>query len=1570
MTTLSPTSTQKRRIRSSLRTWRGALEQRQAELFEAFVNQALNSLRGPFLAQHHPKEVLQYLEIAFQFTLNRGGDGPKVDIRTGQTKGVLTLVNLPDQPFIVDTTRLFLKDAQADYWGGFNLVFPAVRNDNGDLIDVSGDGTIMESLVLLESDTGLLPQPVEDAAPRLMNHLRLAQSLVLDFRTMTRTVERARERLEESAIRDPLQGDALRETAALLKWLLRENFVFMGLEILHQDQPISALGIQSTKNRFYGNHLGDWPAPHEPGTVYVRKSAVESPVHRSGRIDEILFKLPERHEFDALFIRGMFTYRAINQPCRNVPVLRRVLASILAAQEAKPGSFRHKGIANVFDSLPTEFLFTADQSAIQEMVDLVFESEQQQEVGVTFLMIGADSAFCLIAMPKAQFSDEMRIDLQEELIDSTSASYIDHGIFVGRYDTVLLHYYLTGIQAQTEASLTQLSERIRVRATPWFARLWFQLAEKFDEDTADRLAETYGNAFPQAWIRANSAERTVEDIVSLEGLSGKRHPTNAFFLESDGTMVLRLYQPTDVYLSTILPILDDFGLIIIDSYATIVSSRGGIMTIDTFRVAGAEGVPEEELISKASVLTDAIDSVFALKVASDPLNRLTVAAGLTWEEVDAVRAYIHYIRQILVVVTPSRTREIVLSRPIIVSKLIGLFKARFSPALDTGRDETIRQAEDAAEIEIRRILAHDEHLVFSTLYYLIQHTLRTNFYRSDRLFHYLSFKLDVQRLSELEGARHLYEVYVHHKDVEGIHIRFGPVSRGGLRWSDRNDYRSEVLGLATTQQKKNVVIVPEGSKGAFYLKNPNPNRSERRQEADHHYQTFIRGLLDITDNAINGQATRPPQVVCHDSLDPYLVVAADKGTAHLSDTANRLSLEYNYWLGDALASGGSNGYDHKAVGITARGAWVLAKRHFAEMARDPYAEPFTCVGIGDCGGDVYGNGMTETPHLRLLAAFNHMHVFIDPDPDPESSFKERLRLFKSGRQGGWGHYDTRVISKGGGVFDRTAKTIPLSIQAQEMLGLDKSDVDPEIVIHHILKMEVDLLWNGGIGTYVKASFESHADADDRANDQVRVSANELRCRIVGEGGNLGFTQCARVEADQHGVRLNTDAIDNSAGVDMSDHEVNIKILLDRVVERMEITPDERNALLESMTEEVAFLVMANNDAHGRQISRDVIRSQQDIFQFGRAIAFVEREFDVQRRSLNLPEHPELLRRSEAGEGLTRPELAVLGAWVKMHVYTELLKGKPKRIEGYKAMLRTYFPKALQKEYADDIKGHMLANEIAMTCATTRVVADAGAAFVPIMIETTGATVEEIVTALFKAQKLARVSQVRSTLEELRATVALNTLNRAWVQVVEGARMVALYWLSARGRVPTDKELNSMVAAVDRVYELQSSSVQARNKDRLAELLKDQIPQKIATHVLKAEYLNLALMVWSESRRTDVDLKSTIVRNVAIGRASGLLQIIEELSHRAASGQWEPIALQILYIRYLQLLRSVVARVEITDSSKTVDELQPTLETGALKDVRRQVQDLLRGEEEAPSTATLLVLEERLASALTRMDPIE
>jgi glutamate dehydrogenase len=1534
-------------VRSTLSRWQGTLPADRRTVFVAFVDEALNRLKGPFLTQHPPAEILELLEEAFVFAQQRAPGAVRTEIRPRPARGgVAVLVNMDDQPFIVDTIRLFLRTREAQFWGGFNLVFRCVRDGSGRIVEVGTEEGHEESLVLYEAETADLSAP--GAADVLARNLVHARAMVRDFTAMTSAVHAFADATASRSSTDAA------ETAAFLRWLAAENFVFLGVHGSGR-----ALGIQSlTDSPLLGDPAGDWAAPHLGGAVKLRKSKLESPVHRSGRIDEILVTVDG---VGTLYLRGLFTYRAITQPSRHVPILRQMLSTILAENVSTgPGSFRHRGYSNVFDSLPTEFLLTATRQAVSTLVERVFEAEQQQSVGLHFVMNTPESAFCLVTVPKAEYGDDLRRQMEDDIVVATRATYCDHGVFVGRYDTVLVHFFLTGVTDPGKEGVAALSAKIQAAATPWTERLRTALVARHGEAEADRLTDTWSRAFPDTWADSNPVERTVQDIECLERLTHHR-VVQADVYRDGRDLVLRVYQQIDVYLSTLLPVLTNFGIEVIDSYATTVHGRGGSVHIDTFRLAGAQGVDQATLLERGPLFTEALAAVFGGGLSDDRLNALTVVAGLRWSEVDVLRGYLRYSRQAGIKLAVLRMIEIFLANPICTGTLLKLFAARFDPDLAGDRAAAIRDAEEVLNSELRFIQAHDEDLLLQTIKNLIEATVRTNAYRTDRKGNYVSFKFDASKVKSLGKNRPMWEIYVHSRDVEGVHLRFGMVARGGLRWSDRDDYRTEVLGLVTTQRVKNVVIVPTGSKGGFFLKNAARDLAERRKQADELYKTFIRGLLDVTDNSVEGAIVPPARVVRHDGDDPYLVVAADKGTAHLSDTANALSNEYGFWLGDAFASGGSVGYDHKKVGITARGGWVLVKRHFAEMGIDPYTQDTTCVGIGDMGGDVFGNGLIESKHLKLLAAFNHLHIFLDPDPDPARSYEERLRLFRS--VGGWDKYDRSLVSKGGGVFDRRAKSVPLSPEAQAMLGIDAPEAQPEVVMNAILRMKVDLLWNGGIGTYVRASWETDADADDRSNDALRVSAAELQCKVVGEGGNLGFTQQARIEAGQRGIRLNNDAVDNSGGVDLSDHEVNLKILLSRVVGRGDLTVEQRNKLLEEMTPEVADLVLADNDAHGRQHSRDQIRSAANLFPFGQAIAMVEREFGRDRASLDLPSDEELARRSAAGLGLTRPELAVLSSWVKMYVKRELLKADPKQIPGFDELLVTYFPKRIQERYPGDIRAHMLAKEIGVTVAITRMFADAGCAYFPAMIDGIGATPLEITQAYLRAQRVARVEEARPALEAFRADGSLGGLYRAWVELDRGARDVATFWLSSTGKIPSEDVLDEMRGAAKQVQGLQTADVVAANQSRRAELTASGLDGAVVDVILESRSLNLALAAWAESKRSGAPIGAVATRQLAVGRASGLQAVLDDLASRPATGKWDPIAMRILHTRFQGILRTLLAKCHVSGAS--VEAVEQELARDRLREVRQQVDEVL-GAEKRATVATLLVLEERVSAVAARL----
>jgi glutamate dehydrogenase len=772
----------------------------------------------------------------------------------------------------------------------------------------------------------------------------------------------------------------------------------------------------------------------------------------------------------------------------------------------------------------------------------------------------------------------------------------------------------------------------------------------------------------------------------------------------------------------------------------------------------------------------------------DGFNRLVLRAGLGWRDVTLLRAYSKYLRQTATRFSQAYMEEALAGNPDVARLLRALFHARFDPQRRDG--PTAEALVGEIEAALDEVASLDEDRILRSFLHLIRATLRTNYFQpggDGQPKDYLSLKLDPSGVPDLPRPRPAYEIFVYSPRTEGVHLRGGEVARGGLRWSDRReDFRTEILGLMKAQTVKNAVIVPVGAKGGFVVKAPPPpggDSREQRAEVERCYRTFIHGLLDVTDNIVERKVVPPACAVRHDGDDPYLVVAADKGTATFSDTANSVSEEYGFWLGDAFASGGSTGYDHKAMGITARGAWESVKRHFRELGVDIQETPFTVVGVGDMSGDVFGNGMLLSRHIRLVGAFDHRHIFLDPDPDPESSYAERQRLFAQPRSS-WDDYDRDVISEGGGVWARTAKSVLLTPQARQVLDVDAETLTPDEVISALLRAPVDLLFNGGIGTFVKASDETHAEVGDKTSDRVRVDADTLRCRVGGEGGNLGFTQRARIEYALQGGKINTDAIDNSAGVDCSDHEVNIKVLLDAMVEADDLTRKQRNELLVEMTDEVAGLVLHNNYAQTQTISNSVANAAAMVDVHRRYLDHLEQAGRVDRELESLPTDEELVERRNRGRGLVRPEFAVLLAYTKATLHEELLGSDLPEDPWLSAELERYFPSALRRAYADRMRDHRLRREIVANQVANALVNDAGTTFLFRLAEETGAATVDIARAHTVAREVFDLTGLQDQVHQLDNRVAAAVQTR---MILEARKLVerGTRWLLRNGRRPID-----------------------------------------------------------------------------------------------------------------------------------------------------------------------------------------
>ncbi|MAA78611.1 MAG: hypothetical protein CL916_05080 [Deltaproteobacteria bacterium] len=1529
---------------------------------KSFIDSAGLQLRAPIRSKYKPEQTAVFLKESFELLCSHNQEDISTHITPSERGFILHNIML-DQPFIVDTIRMQLQSIGASNVSGYNIVVQADRNEENNVERVSTPlkrSPSLKSIVRFEVE-GSMGKTFEEIQAKVNSSLQLARSMVQDFNEMTSTVSKVVDRFTRTSEREPDQQDVYAECASFLRWLLEDNFVFMAMSFGEKN-----LGFLSSSVEKYwsADHLLNWTPTQD--MISAQKGNIESPVHRLGQIDELCIYVPTEvgQERELLRIQGLFTYRAVTQSSRRVPVLRKNLKNLLFQDGCQSGTYRYKGICNVFDSLPTEFLFTTDIKQLAMIIDRVLESEQEQEARASIVQMGrTDNAFILTAMPRSHWSENKRKDLEKVIRTRTGASYCDHGIFAGRYNTMLLHFFATGTHALSDEEKSDIENELIDICTPWITRLQTSLTDLLSSDEKSfQYVSLYQKAFEPIYKQRRPINEAALDIINLERVRDINRPIVKLITTND-KLYLRVYQHQNLLLSDMMPVIDNFGFRIVDQFADpVYLPTGQTLTIDSFRLASSRNIPSKDIIAQTESLCEGMEAVFEKKMSSDPMNRLLIQANLSWKAVDMFRGLYNYARQLSFPFSIQQTQSIMCSSPENLRLLWKFFSHKFDPKLQGSTDHNL--AKEESWDEIRKLSSQAQDRVFRTFHNLIDGMLRTNFYREDKTEHYLSFKFECSKIQNMPEPRMMVEVYIHHFAMEGIHLRGGKIARGGIRWSDRFDFRKEVLDLVSTQMVKNVLIVPEGAKGGFRMKENIQDRGQRRARADELYQILVRGLLDITDNRVGDDIVTPPNVVLHDPLDPYLVVAADKGTAHLSDTANKLSISYGFWLGDAFASGGSNGYDHKKVGITARGAWKTTKRHFLERGINPETDTFTAIGIGDPAGDVFGNGVVyldqktlPNKNMKLLAAFNHMHIVLDPDPDPQVSYEERVRLFEAVK--GWGAYNTDLLSEGGGIYSRASKTIPLSPQVKKMLGVITDELPPEAVIRLILRMNVDLLWNGGIGTYIRSSDESDLDAGDPSNDLLRIAATDLRARIIGEGGNLGFTQNARIEFALANGCVNTDAIDNSGGVDMSDHEVNLKILLNPMVQAGTLSLEDRNSLLEEMTEEVAQMVLHNNDTHGRQLSLDVLRSIDDPMQFSSIIQWVCTKGNVIRSALRLPSDEELIRRHSVGQGLSRPELAVLAAHVKMHIFKSLKDVDTSTIPNFEQQVQSYFPQKIQEKYGSELQTHMLRPSIGFTVILNDIVGWAGAWLFPGLSDITGAQAHEIIYAWQVAMETIQVQDLLKEINE--KCTSLDASYYAWTSITKPIYSLLTTWLFSR-EYPSQEQQKEIRTVLETLPKYGGKEFQNRHQNSMNELKAHNVPvglaQKIAT---LSELCSANEIVLSKTKETS--LKNAVVSYYALGEASCFLPIIRLLEDRRSSGGWDPAAKAILQSRFLHLQGLLVDGIDLGPELQIgVDRLVQRLKIGRLKSLSEEMDAITA---DAGDLASLIVANARALSRVKR-----
>ncbi|MBM5811323.1 MAG: NAD-glutamate dehydrogenase [Gammaproteobacteria bacterium] len=1448
-----------------------------------------------------------------------------------------------DMPFLVDSLGIVCTQAGLAVRLLAHPVLSVTRDRRGRLrgvyLDDAPRGARAESWQFIEVERE--PDPERRAA--LEQRLR---ATLADVRRATRDWRRMRARALALATEfgTPPRGVPAREaseTRALLEWMEDNHFTLLGYREYRlrrgrghdrlEAVPATGLGLLRSGQRrrhavLLRGEVRDFARAPEP--LIITKANSVSTVHRATYLDYVgvkSFDAAGRVTGERRFI-GLWTSSAYSQSPHAIPVLRHKVQRVIARFGPLASSHDSKAVAHVIEAFPRDELFQASVADLARMVRGIVNLYERAQVRL-FVRRDVFGRFqsCLIYVPRDRYNTQVRERIERLALEAFGGQAVESQVQLSESVLARVHLLVrTPPGARQRLDVAELEQCIRATVRTWQDHLRDHVLAERDEVSARRLLRAWGAAFPAAYQEDTAAAAALADIGYLETLASSADGLHLHLYrrpeQPRHKIQLKLYRrERPIPISDVLPTIENLGLRLISERPYAVAAPAGRFWIQDFELEHPRGV-HIELASDGPRLRATLTHVWLGDADNDGFNRLVLAADLDWREVTVLRGYARWFVQLGLPLSQASMEEALASNAAAASALLRLFRARFDPIADRAgaRRAAGRERRRFARL-LARVVRGDDDRILRAFHAAIEATVRTNWFQGaagGARRPALALKLEPRRIAEVPRPRPMFEIFVHAPRFEGVHLRMGRVARGGIRWSDRReDFRTEILGLMKAQNVKNTVIVPVGAKGGFVPRRLPAGRDEAQREGTECYRGFIRALLDVTDNVVAGRVVPPPDVLRHDGDDPYLVVAADKGTATFSDTANAIAAEYGFWLGDAFASGGSAGYDHKQMAITARGAWESVQRHFRELGVDLRNTDFTVAGIGDMSGDVFGNGLLLSPHIRLLAAFNHQHIFLDPDPDAAASYAERRRLFRLPRSG-WDDYDRRRLSPGGGVYPRQGKSVPLSPQARALLGVEAASLAPNEVIRAILRLPVDLLWNGGIGTYVRGSDESEAAIGDRSNDAVRITGRELRCRVLGEGGNLGVSQRGRIEYAERGGRLNTDFIDNSGGVNCSDVEVNLKILLNPLVTAGALSRPARDRLLERMTAAVAGLVLRNNYLQNLAISTLQARAAERIAELGHVIRALERSVGLDRALEALPTDEELVERHRAGLGLTRPELAMLLSYSKIWLYEQLISSDVPEDPWLGTELVRYFPPPVQQKFPRQIAAHQLRREIIATAVSNSLVNRMGPVFAIRATEDTGAGIASVARAWAIAREITRMRELWTEIEALDDQVPAA---RQYDMLFETTRLLRhlSYWVLRNAAAGLDIErtvsrlgpgLRELLRDLPELLDGVEAASFARALERFGG---DGVPARVARRVASMGALHSGVDIVEVALARRVPVLSAARAYFGLGTALGLDWIRAEVERLPVEGRWQAIARAALreeaYSLHRRLCDQVLAR---------------------------------------------------------------
>ena len=1462
---------------------------------------------------------------------------------------IIELVN-DDMPFLVDSVSAAINRHGLAIHMTVHPIFRVTRDARGRLTcleEPGGRSGREESYIRFVVD-----READQHSLELLEHE--ITKVLADVRVAVRDWRKIRDKILEAAStlnHGPADAALRMESDALLRWLAEDHFTFLG----YREYKLRERGEKQFLTAIKGSGLGVL-SMDERGSrtveltkemirhtrskdpLIITKANSRATVHRHSYLDYIGVKVYDRQGNPAgerRFI-GLFTSVAYSESPRNIPLLRLKVERVLERMELDPAGHRGKALTHILDSFPRDELFQGSVQDLVRITDGVLNLQDRRRVKF-FMRRDPFRRFysCIIYVPREKYTTAVRHRVEEILLEEFGGISVDTSVQIVESPLARMHTIVRiGSGERSKFSVDVIETRIAETVVSWQDKLRDQLIDKFDQDEGFTLFREYGESFRPAYETDTTPRIACLDVKRIDGLLKGEHENFLLLHRPEGTpegsLHFRTFRKDEpLPLSGVLPILEDLGT---DVYSErpyrVQLKNGGLFWIQDF-VLRYENAGDLDIEPAAERFQEGFRQALYGESESDNFNALILKAGLNARQTSLIRCYAKYILQLGIPYSQNLMEEVLVAHADLACKLVRKFELQFDPKLS--KQQRVRELETCtASIgrAIARAKSLDEDRILTAFSSAVSCTLRSNYFQDDDdggQKSYISIKLDPSQLPEVPLPRPKFEIFVYSPRVEGVHLRAGEVARGGIRWSDRReDFRTEVLGLMKAQVVKNTVIVPTGAKGGFVPKRlPEDDREGIMNEGIACYRIFISGLLDITDNVDAEKVVAPRDIVRRDGDDPYLVVAADKGTASFSDIANELSANYSFWLDDAFASGGSAGYDHKKMGITARGAWEAVKRHFRERDIDVQSETFTVAGIGDMSGDVFGNGMLLSRKIKLVAAFNHLHIFLDPDPDLAASFGERQRLFRMGRSS-WADYSEELISKGGGFFSREAKQIKLSPEVRAMLDTAESSVQPNELVRLILAMDVDLLWNGGIGTYVKSNSESNTDVGDRGNDNVRINANQLHCKVVGEGGNLGLTQRARIEYSLNGGRVNTDFIDNSAGVDSSDREVNIKILLGAAEIGGRMTRKQRNRLLTEMTNNVANFVLRSNYLQTQSISMMEARARERLDETARLITNLEKTGLLNRDLEFLPDEVEIDERRQKKQGLTRPELAVILSYAKIDLYNGL-EGSDQALDDFLTTdPQRYFPPVLRRRYQDLIPDHRLSRQILATLIANNIVNRMGPAFVKRVQVDTGADIVTIARAYVVAREVCQAREIWHSIEALDNKIPA-TLQQEMMFEVSRILRHACYWLIERYGDDLDivEAVDHLKQSMATIYARASGIVTGAGKERqksaTEEYIRNGVPEKLAKKMAALLLTRGALDIADLAILYKKDDVKTARMYAELSDRLGIIWMNRCVEDLEVEGRWQAIARSNLRDEFYRIRRDIVIDVLSARSRGTPEE---------------------------------------------------